>query len=31
MLAIKGEATWGAGSRTHTGELDYDANLPPIK
>jgi hypothetical protein len=25
MLAIKGEATWGAGSRTHTGELDYDA------
>jgi hypothetical protein len=24
-LAIKGEATWGSGSRTHTGELDYDA------
>jgi hypothetical protein len=25
MLAIKGEATWGSGSRTHTGGLDYDA------
>jgi len=25
MLAIKGEATWGSGSRTHTGELDYEA------
>lgn len=25
MLAIKGEATWGSGSRTHTGELDHDA------
>ena len=24
-LAIKGEATWGSGSRTHTGVLDYDA------
>lgn len=24
-LAIKGEATWGSGSRTHTGELDYEA------
>lgn len=24
-LAIKGEAFWGSGSRTHTGELDYDA------
>ena len=24
-LAIKGEATWGSGSSTHTGELDYDA------
>ena len=24
-LAIKGEATWGSGDRTHTGELDYDA------
>ena len=22
---LKGEATWGSGSRTHTGELDYDA------
>ena len=25
MLAIKGEATWGSGASTHTGELDYDA------
>jgi hypothetical protein len=25
QLAIKGEAIWGSGSRTHTGELDYDA------
>jgi hypothetical protein len=25
QLAIKGEASWGSGSRTHTGELDYDA------
>jgi hypothetical protein len=25
QLAIKGEATWGSGSRTHTGELDYNA------
>lgn len=25
MLAIKGEATWGSGSRTHTGGFDYDA------
>ena len=24
-LAITGEATWGSGSRTHTGELDYEA------
>ena len=24
-LAIKGEAIWGSGSRTHTGDLDYDA------
>ena len=24
-LAIKGEATWGSGASTHTGELDYDA------
>lgn len=24
-LAIKGEATWGSGGGTHTGELDYDA------
>ena len=24
-LAIKGEATWGSGSRSHTGELDYEA------
>lgn len=24
-LAIKGEAIWGSGARTHTGELDYDA------
>ena len=24
-LAIKGEAIWGSGSRTHTGELDYVA------
>ena len=24
-LAIKGEATWGSGSRPHTGELDYEA------
>ena len=23
--AIKGEATWGSGAGTHTGELDYDA------
>ncbi|MBR0757598.1 hypothetical protein JQ604_35920 [Bradyrhizobium jicamae] len=25
QLAIKGEAIWGSGSRTHVGELDYDA------
>lgn len=25
MLAIEGEATWGSGSRTHTGELDHAA------
>jgi hypothetical protein len=24
-LAIKGEASWGSGASTHTGELDYDA------
>jgi hypothetical protein len=25
QLAIKGEAIWGSGNRTHTGELDYEA------
>jgi hypothetical protein len=25
LLAIQGEATWGSGAGTHTGELDYDA------
>ncbi|MGY4570077.1 MULTISPECIES: hypothetical protein [Bradyrhizobium] len=25
QLAIKGEAIWGSGSRTHSGELDYEA------
>ena len=25
QFAIKGEATWGSGASTHTGELDYDA------
>ena len=25
LLAIQGEATWGSGASTHTGELDYDA------
>lgn len=25
QLAIKGEATWGSGAGTHTGELDHDA------
>ncbi len=25
MLTIQGEATWGSGSRAHTGELDHEA------